>query len=205
MKDKIIEMLCDDKILDEKWKHVKGYEGLYLVSDRGRVMSLPRKRTNGGITKPKILKMIKHGRNKRNTPKYNAVALYKNGARKKFLVHRLVAEAFIKNDLNKPFINHKDGNPSNNNVNNLEWCTPKENVHHAWKNGLCKNSVKKGKDNNMSVAIAVYNSNNELILEADAINEACIKLNLNSGNVQHVLNGRRKHTKGYHFKRICKE
>ena len=60
MKEKIIEMVCDDKILDEKWKHVKGYEGLYLVSDRGRVMSLPRKRTNGGITKPKILKMIKH-------------------------------------------------------------------------------------------------------------------------------------------------
>ena len=64
---------------------------------------------------------------------YMYVDLYSNGKRKRKYVHRLVAEAFIPNHKNKPFINHKDGNPRNNNVENLEWCSPLENVEHASK------------------------------------------------------------------------
>lgn len=64
---------------------------------------------------------------------YLYVDLYSNGKRKRFYVHRLVAEAYIPNPENKPYINHKDGNPKNNFVENLEWCTPLENVEHASK------------------------------------------------------------------------
>lgn len=64
---------------------------------------------------------------------YLHVDLYNNGKRKKFFVHRLVAEAYIPNPDNKPYVNHIDGNPKNNNFQNLEWCTPLENVEHAVK------------------------------------------------------------------------
>lgn len=69
----------------------------------------------------------------------------RKGACKCIKIHRLIAEAFIPNPENKPFVNHIDGNKLNNNVNNLEWCTNQENVIHAYKMGLCK--IKRGEDN----------------------------------------------------------
>lgn len=120
----------------ENWKDVKDYEGLYLVSDCGRVMSLPKVRVtkNRGMQHHdgKILKAgIVNG--------YQRVVLCKEG-NKNFLVHRLVAENFIKNnDLSKQ-VNHIDGNKLNNMVENLEWCSPSENIQHAVKNGLKKDA-----------------------------------------------------------------
>ena len=67
---------------------------------------------------------------------YEALGLYVNGKQKNYYVHRLVAEAFIPNPENKPQVNHKDGNPKNNHVSNLEWVTAKENIAHAYKKGL---------------------------------------------------------------------
>lgn len=75
---------------------------------------------------------------------YRRVLLHVNGTRLKFFVHRLVANKFITNPNNKPQVNHIDGNKLNNNVSNLEWCTPKENIQHAIKTGL---RVRKGKVN----------------------------------------------------------
>lgn len=67
---------------------------------------------------------------------YKRVTFCKDGKTKRFLIHRLVALAFIDNPLNKPQVNHIDGNPSNNDMDNLEWCTQSENMKHAFRTGL---------------------------------------------------------------------
>ena len=99
--------------MKEIWKDISGYEGLYQVSNLGDVRSLNYRR-NGE------LKLLKQATNKQG---YKQISLYKNGKIKTYKVHRLVAIAFIPNPNNLPVVNHKDENPSNNNVNNLEWCT----------------------------------------------------------------------------------
>ena len=109
-------------IIEERWKDIKDYEGLYQVSDLGRVKSLPR---NGTIKKSRILSKCydKNG--------YQIVSLSKNGIHKTFKVHRLVAETFIPNIDNLSQINHKDENKQNNNVNNLEWCDVTYNINYG--------------------------------------------------------------------------
>ena len=97
------------------------------------------------ITKDGEVYSLKH--NKRKPIKgyidkygYRRVLLYINGKRKKYFVHRLVAEKYIENPDNLPQVNHKDGNKTNNCVDNLEWVTPKENIQHAIKNGFRKSN-----------------------------------------------------------------
>ena len=104
-----------------------GYEGLYQVSNLGRIKSLPR---NGTILKERILKENLSNKG------YYMVVLSKNNIPKKKLIHRIVAQTFIPNPYNKGTVNHIDGNKLNNKVENLEWCTIKENNIHARKNGL---------------------------------------------------------------------
>lgn len=103
--------------------------GLYQVSNLGRVKSL----NYLGHKKIQILKQSLTGDNYYHT-RYYRVILYKNGISKNYRVHRLVAEAFIPNPDNLPYVNHKDYNTFNNNVNNLEWCTPKYNSNHKRNN-----------------------------------------------------------------------
>lgn len=111
--------------MEEIWKDIKGYEGLYQVSTLGRVKSI-------SYGKEKILVLTpRTGSNKRKEVK---VTLCKNGKRKYFLVHRLVAEAFIPNPNNVPQVNHKDENSINNIVTNLEWCTSKYNCNYGTRN-----------------------------------------------------------------------
>lgn len=112
--------------INEIWLPVKGYEGFYEVSNCGRVMSL-------NYNKTKKRKLLSGFTTKR---KYKRVLLSVNTNIKKHSVHRLVAMAFIPNPENKPFVNHIDGNPSNNNMDNLEWCTASENELHAYSIGL---------------------------------------------------------------------
>lgn len=118
------------KLMKEIWKNIIEWEGCYKISNLGRVKSLVRK----GVTKEKILKPLKIGPNK-NYFYLHVILCNKINGRvdKRISIHRLVCMAFIPNPLNKPHINHKDNNPLNNNVNNLEWCTPKENTQHAAK------------------------------------------------------------------------
>ncbi len=123
---------------NEEWKDVKGYEGIYLVSNFGRVMSLFREVWGGkGFYKIKT-RLIKPAANEKG---YKIVTLSKNGKHRTFKVHRLVASAFINNSENKPQVNHIDGNKLNNNSDNLEWCTNSENQLHSIRLGLRKSTV----------------------------------------------------------------
>lgn len=97
------------------WKDIKGYEGLYQVSNKGEVKSL---------VKGTLMKPFDNGR-------YLRIGLYKEGKQKKFLIHRLVAETFIPRIAGKPQVNHRDLDTKNNSVENLEWVDGKENVRHA--------------------------------------------------------------------------
>ena len=115
-----------------KWKDIPGYEGLYQVSNLGEIKSLNYRNTG----KEKIIKPRK------NKGGYLRVVLCKNGKQKDFLVHRLVAIAFIPNHNNYNQVNHKDENPSNNNVNNLEWCTSKYNSNYGNRNKKLSESHK---------------------------------------------------------------
>src|SRR5699024_5982542 len=113
----------------EVWKDIKGYEGLYQVSSLGRVKRLAGyKRRNGGKEKRYFEERFFTGRGKRL---YKRAELWKDGKGEFFYIHRLVAAAFIRKPEGKDFINHIDADPSNNKVENLEWCTLKENNHHA--------------------------------------------------------------------------
>ena len=114
----------------EIWKDIEGYEGLYQVSNLGRVKSIYGWCGNRFVKRTKILKL------KINNKGYTKVYLYKNKKSKMFFVHRLVAMAFVPNPNNLPQVNHKDGNKLNNSIGNLEWCTCSENIKHAYKTGL---------------------------------------------------------------------
>lgn len=109
---------------------VLGYEGLYAINRRGDIYCYPKMRAVRGLVRERIMKKYKE------KDGYINACFYKDGAKKYFKVHILVAKTFIPNPFNKPCINHKDGNKENNCVDNLEWCTYSENHKHAYKNGL---------------------------------------------------------------------
>lgn len=118
-------------MIDEIWKDIPNYEGFYQVSNYGRVKSLSRiinhKSTGKVISKEKILKPHTHYG-------YKNVLLSKNNEKKYKKIHRLVAETFIPNPNNLPYINHKNENRSDNRVENLEWCDSKYNNNYGNRN-----------------------------------------------------------------------
>lgn len=109
-------------------KPVKGYEELYLVTDDGDVFSCERIAWNGRGYGKRKAKKLKQGK---RSGGYRFVVLTKDGKPKSCAVHRLVAEAFLDNPDNLPEVNHKDENPANNNVSNLEWCTRQYNIEYS--------------------------------------------------------------------------
>lgn len=127
--------------MKEVWKDIIGYEGLYQVSNLGRIKSLAKNRNslqNGDmLLKPSI-----------NKKGYLIVRLYKNTVSKDFPVHRLVANMFIDNPSNKREVNHINGVKHDNRMENLEWCTGSENVRHAFEIGI--NTPRKGTLNGMA-------------------------------------------------------
>lgn len=122
--------------MKEIWRDIKGYEGLYKVSNYGRIKSLERKDCLGRSKKEKILKLSE------DKDGYLLITLHKNKKVKTFKVHRLVAETFVPNPNNYPIINHKDENKINNHVSNLEWCTVKYNNNYGTRNERSSKSQK---------------------------------------------------------------
>lgn len=131
--------------MSEIWKDIIGYEGMYQISNLGRVKSLSRviqkKSGSTGISKEKIMASA-------DNQGYRIIYLHKDAQKEKFTIHRLVATAFICNTENKTDINHINGIKSDNSIYNLEWVTKSENTLHAYRTGLKKSL--KGSDNPMS-------------------------------------------------------
>ena len=120
----------------ELWKDIKGYEGIYQISNLGNIRSLERITILESENQHKKYKANRHIKCKIKKPTVNKcgyyqTVLYKKGKKRNVLVHRLVAEAFLPNLNNKPTINHIDGNKLNNKLDNLEWATYTEQLIHV--------------------------------------------------------------------------
>ena len=163
--------------MKEIWKDIKDYEGLYQVSNLGRVKR---------ITTGRVLKPLKHANG------YLMVKLSKNSIVYTKTVHRLVAEAFIPNPEHKSEINHIDENKTNNNVSNLEWMTRKENINHGTRTERMSKT--------QSIPIIAINIKTGESKEFYGARECARQLGLTHGNITSVLKGRYKQTGGYTFK-----
>ena len=166
--------------MKEEWRPIKGYEGLYEVSNMGRVKSF-----HSGK------EIIISASN--DYAGYKAVTLAKR-THKRVRVHRLVAEAFVPNPMNLSVVNHLDGDKKNNNVYNLEWCSAKENANHAIKTGLT----------NLTVAPkpVIAHKDDKLVGMFRSIGECAEKLNCDKSNVSGVIHGKLKTHHGFTFKLV---
>lgn len=172
--------------MEEVWKDIKGYEGLYQVSNMGRVKSLGRVDGSNHRLYEKILKL-----KKRNN--YLGIDLHKNGELRTYSVHRLVAQAFIPNPNNLPQVNHIDENKINNQIDNLEWCTVLYNNTYGTR--MERQIASKN--------IPIYGFTNNPYYRKiwfSSISQAKDFINGDQTGISHVLRGRYKTHKGWSFK-----
>ncbi len=158
--------------MEEIWKDIKGYEGLYQVSNFGNIRN----------SNFKLLKT--------SGKRYLKVGLTKNKKCKFVDVHRLVAIAFVPNLYNKSQVNHKNGNKKDNRFNNLEWCSPKENINHAFSNNLIKTRKK----------VAQLDKNNNVLNIFSSLTDAHRSTLINCGSICSALKGRQKYAGGFKWK-----
>lgn len=178
--------------LVEEWRDVVGYEGLYQVSSTGKVMSL------GVFQKQKQKRVLKLN----NNHGYLQVALVKDGKKKNKYIHRMVAEAFIPNsDLTKIQIDHIDGNPSNNRVDNLHWVTIKENQLNPISRDRQSKS-KMGKPNKKIWKPIEQRLNGTVICRYESTTMAEKLTGIHNSAISMCLNNKRKTAGGYEWKFI---
>ena len=161
----------------EIWKDVEDYENKYQISSCGCLKSLKR----NIIVKPYVC-----------TNGYLEYALWKNGKRKVFLAHRLVAQAFIPNPNDLPEVNHKDENIKNNNVNNLEWCTSEENANYGTRNERCRERKRK-----FFKAIRQFTKDGKFIKEYECIEDAGRAVKGDTSFISRAGRGIQKSAYGY--------
>lgn len=166
----------------EIWKDIVGYEGLYQVSNLGRI------RNNSIVLKS----YTQFG--------YNSVGLWKDKKCKKFRVHRLVAQAFIPNPHNFPHINHKDENKTNNIVyvnpdksvdfekSNLEWCTPKYNNSYGTKTKRQLETYKKHNTSNAEKEVVMLSLDGDIVNVYKSLSDASRQTGLSLGSLSEVCN-----------------
>lgn len=172
----------------ENWKQIDGYKPIYQVSDQGRIRSLARSTNdNGGLfhRKERILKFSK------SKLGYMLVYLYnENGKKKTIPVHQIVARAFIPNPENKPEVDHKDGDKTNNAVDNLRWVTHKENCANPITARKQKEYI--GKKAKHKKTIAAYKLSGELVGVWPTITIAAKETNTCRHSISYAANGKYK-------------
>lgn len=186
----------------EQWVPIEGFP--YLVSSYGRVQSLRRKvkigdsyRTIGGIIKPQRRKKYE---------RYLGVLLSVKGTAEHRAIHRLVAQAFLPNPGNLPCVNHKDEDPMNNRVENLEWCDYKDNNNY----GTCRKRIKQTRvANNNTTKVEKFSLQGDLIGCYDSYYDAARSVGKpnGSGNICKCCSGKKKSIYGFIWKykesRLC--
>ena len=173
--------------MKEEWRDIEGYEGMYQVSNLGRVRSLDRHVKNWvgkKLMKGKMISVCNDGRG------YLLVNLWKNNKPKNIRTHRLIAKAFIPNPENKPQINHINGDGTDNRIENLEWCTASENIQHAHNTGLASNVNKRKK-------ISMKSLDGKTLFIFDSILEASIITGYPNTGICDCCRGGRATSKGY--------
>lgn len=192
-----------EDIKGEVWRPINEYEELYEVSSHGRIKHLKKYiiHPNGGssLRKEKIMRQAI------NKAGYHHISLTKNNMAKNYFIHRLVCLAFNLNEDNKPEVNHKDTNKSNNFYKNLEWATPLENSSHATLHGLLKPRF--GKDNNffgkhgglsaVSKPVLQKSLDGKEISKWDSITEAAAHVKVSICCISECCNGRQKTSGGF--------
>ena len=174
--------------MSEVWRDIEGYEGLYQVSNQGRVKSLERKDRLGRTVKERILKPGVVGSG------YLMISLCTGGKQKMFSVHRLVCQAFHENPDNKPQVNHINEDKTDNRACNLEWSTAKENMNH----GTHNERVAKAR----SKPVGQYTRYGDLVKVWPSTQEAERQAGFNHGNISEVANGNRKTACGFIWKYV---
>lgn len=170
--------------MEEQWKPVKGYEGLYEVSDLGNVKSL--------ITN-RLLSIRPNDKKE-----YCQVSLTKNKRKYTKKVHRLVAEAFVPNPNGYPFVNHKDEQKKNNVASNLEWCTSEYNANYGTRNE--RSAKARMNDPKRSKKVYQYDLNGNLVDVFPSVMEIARKFGYSQGNISECCRGKRNIAYGYTWK-----
>ena len=166
---------------DEVWKDIEGYEGLYQVSNLGRVKSIR-------YGKERILKPLRYNCG------YFVVNLWKNGERNQYLVHRLVCQSFIPNPNNLPQVNHKDENKENNSVENLEWCTAKYNYNFG--------TINQRRAEKLSKPVLQYTKSGEFVREWKSTHDVQRNLGYAGSSISRCCRGKLKSAYGFVWKYI---
>lgn len=175
---------------NEIWKDIPGYEGMYKISNLGRVLALNYNKTGKAIVRAQRI----------NKQGYLYVNLWKNGQSKSFKTHRIVAIMFIPNPCNLPQVNHKDENKLNNRADNLEWCTASYNVSYGHRARKCLDSHKRSNSCKAEKAVVQLDRYGAIIAEYISISEAARQIGVRRESIRDCVSGRLHTCKGYIWK-----